>query len=140
MYIHGVSCYFSSFISFFLIFFNVYLFLRQRETEHEWGRVRERETQNPKQAPGSEPSAQSPTRGPHFDNRCSGGTHLIPLVYRLSPELNPDTGEPDSQPDIIPLLPLAQILWKDHSLWNLSLVNDERLCYPLECQRKIYIC
>ena len=27
---------------FFLIFFNVYLFLRQRETEHEWGRVRER--------------------------------------------------------------------------------------------------
>ena len=24
------------------IFFNVYLFLRQRETEHEWGRVRER--------------------------------------------------------------------------------------------------
>ena len=28
---------------FFLFFFNVYLFLRQRETEHEWGRVRERE-------------------------------------------------------------------------------------------------
>ena len=24
-------------------FFNVYLLLRQRETEHEWGRVRERE-------------------------------------------------------------------------------------------------
>ena len=24
------------------IFFNIYLFLRQRETEHEWGRVRER--------------------------------------------------------------------------------------------------
>ena len=48
------------FIYFFLIFFfNVYLFLRQRETEHEWGRVRERETQNLKQAPGSELSAQS---------------------------------------------------------------------------------
>ena len=45
------------------IFFNVYLFLRQRETEHERGRVRERETQNLKQAPGSELSAQSPTRG-----------------------------------------------------------------------------
>ena len=45
------------------IFFNVYLFLRQRETEHEWGRVRERETQNLKQAPGYELSAQSPTRG-----------------------------------------------------------------------------
>ena len=41
----------------------VYLFLRQRETEHEWGRVRERETKNLKQAPGSELSAQSPTRG-----------------------------------------------------------------------------
>ena len=27
---------------FFKIFFNVYLFLRQRETEHEWGRGRER--------------------------------------------------------------------------------------------------
>ena len=25
-----------------LIFFNVYLFLRQRETDHDWGRVRER--------------------------------------------------------------------------------------------------
>ena len=35
-----------------IFFFNVYLFLRQRETEHEWGRVRERETQNPKRAPG----------------------------------------------------------------------------------------
>ena len=44
-------------------FFNVYLFLRQRETEQERGRVRERETQNLKQAPGSELSAQSPTRG-----------------------------------------------------------------------------
>ena len=43
--------------------FNVYLFLGQRETEHERGRVRERETQNVKQAPGSELSAQSPTRG-----------------------------------------------------------------------------
>ena len=42
-----------------------YLFLRQRETEHEWGRgrERERETQNLKQVPGSELSAQSPTRG-----------------------------------------------------------------------------
>ena len=48
----------------------------QRETEHEQGRGRERgrhneqvgggretETQNPKQAPGSKLSAQSPTRG-----------------------------------------------------------------------------
>ena len=42
-----------------------YLFLRQRETEGEQGRVREREseTQNLKQAPGSELPAQSPMRG-----------------------------------------------------------------------------
>ena len=46
----------------FNFFFNMYSFLRQRETEHEWGRVRERETQNLKQAPGSELSAQSPKR------------------------------------------------------------------------------
>ena len=37
---------------------------REGETEHEWGEgQRERETQNPKQAPGSELSAQSPMRG-----------------------------------------------------------------------------
>ena len=45
-------------------FFNVYLFLREieTETEHEQGRGREkeRETQTPKQAAGSELSAQSP--------------------------------------------------------------------------------
>ena len=40
-------------------FFNVYLFLRQRETEHEWGKVREKETQNLKQSPGSQLSAQN---------------------------------------------------------------------------------
>ena len=52
-------------VSFFKkkIFFNVCLFLR--EIEHEWGRgkERERETQNPQQAPGSELSAQSPMGG-----------------------------------------------------------------------------
>ena len=56
-------CIFVISLFFFKNFFNVYLFLRQRETEHEWGRVRERETQNLKQAPGSELPAQSPTRG-----------------------------------------------------------------------------
>ena len=50
-------------MSLFKNFFNIYLFLRQRETKHERGRVRERETQNLEQAPGSEPSAQIPTRG-----------------------------------------------------------------------------
>ena len=52
------------------IFFNIlFIFETERETEHEQGRVRERETErqrerkNPKQAPGSELSAQSLTRG-----------------------------------------------------------------------------
>ena len=42
-------------------FKNVYLFLK--ETEHEQGMGRDRGTQNPKWAPGPEPSAQGPTRG-----------------------------------------------------------------------------
>ena len=41
-----------------IIFFNVYLFLSERDThtEYKLGRVREREreTRNPKQVPGSE--------------------------------------------------------------------------------------
>ena len=47
------------FVFFFLIVFNVYLFLRQRETEHEWGEgQRERETQNRKQAPSCQHRAR----------------------------------------------------------------------------------
>ena len=53
----------SDYFLFLFLFFNIYLFLRQRGTEHEWGRGRERKTQNLKQAPGSELSAQSPTWG-----------------------------------------------------------------------------
>ena len=43
----------------------IYFWQRERERDRAWaGEVqRERETQNPKQAPGSELSAQSPTRG-----------------------------------------------------------------------------
>ena len=42
----------------------LFIFERQRETGHKRGEEqRERETQNPKQAPASELSAQSPTRG-----------------------------------------------------------------------------
>ena len=51
----GLGDFRSSAFEFF--FFNVYLFLRQRETKHELGRVRESETQNLKQAPSSELSA-----------------------------------------------------------------------------------
>ena len=47
-----------------LIFFlNVCLFLRGRQSVSGGEAERERETQNPKQAPGSEWSAQSPTWG-----------------------------------------------------------------------------
>ena len=46
-----------------ITFFNIFLFLRESETEHELERGREKETRNPKQAPGSEPTAQSPSRG-----------------------------------------------------------------------------
>ena len=59
-----------SFLSYFL---NVYLFLTDTHTHthththtqnaSRGGAEREREMQNPKQAPGSELSAQSPTRG-----------------------------------------------------------------------------
>ena len=47
-------------------FFNVYLFLREREREREStseGGAEKEETQNLKQAPGSELSAQSSTWG-----------------------------------------------------------------------------
>ena len=47
-----------------IIFFNVYLFLRDRETEQEQGRGREGEGDTDSEAaPGSELSAQNPTRG-----------------------------------------------------------------------------
>ena len=39
--------------------FNVYLFLNERETGYEQGRSREKQTQNPRQAPGSKLSADS---------------------------------------------------------------------------------
>ena len=49
---------------FFFNFLNVFIFERERETQHRQGKgQRERETRSLKQAPGSELSAQSPTRG-----------------------------------------------------------------------------
>ena len=51
---------FSSFyFGFFIFFKHLFLFLRKRDTEHKWGRARDRETQNLKQAPASDLSAQS---------------------------------------------------------------------------------
>ena len=43
------------------------VFIFEREIERELGRDRERETQNTKQAPGSELSVQSPRQGPNTD-------------------------------------------------------------------------
>ena len=51
------------FLSFPFYFYFKCLFIYLRETKHEWRRGRERETQNPKQAPGSELSEHSPTQG-----------------------------------------------------------------------------
>ena len=50
---------------FFVFFFNVYLFLieGQRQSVSRGGAERERETQNPTQAPGSKLSARSLMRG-----------------------------------------------------------------------------
>ena len=50
------------FIHLFILIFNLYL-KRKRKRMCEWERDRGRWRQNPKQAPGSELSAQSPTRG-----------------------------------------------------------------------------
>ena len=51
--------------AFFFNFLNVYLFIfeRERQSVRGGGAERERETQNPKQAPGSELSVQSLMRG-----------------------------------------------------------------------------
>ena len=54
---------------FFKSFFNAYLFLRQRETEHQRGRGREREGGTESEA-GSRLSAQSPTRGLELTDRA----------------------------------------------------------------------
>ena len=51
------------FIRFFGFFFNIYLFLRQRQSMNGGGSEREKETQNLKRAPGSELLAQSPMQG-----------------------------------------------------------------------------
>ena len=49
--------------AFFFFYFSFYIYLFFDRDRAQWGRVRERETQNLKQAPGSELSAQSPTQG-----------------------------------------------------------------------------
>ena len=49
--------------------FYIYLVLRERVRAQVGEGLRAKETRNPKQAPGSEPSAQSPTRGSNQQTR-----------------------------------------------------------------------
>ena len=86
---------------FALSFFNVCLFLRETGRQSERGRGRDRETQNLKQAPGSEPSAQSPTRGSN------------PRTMRSRPE-----PKLDAQPPEPPRCPsFLSLLWSFRSLF-----------------------
>ena len=48
---------------FFSRFFLMFIFEREKACARWGGAEKDRETQNPKRAPGSQPSAQSPTRG-----------------------------------------------------------------------------
>ena len=54
--------------SFLSFFFNIYSFLRDRDRVRVVEGQRRRGTQNPKQAPGSELSAQSPMWGSNPQN------------------------------------------------------------------------
>ena len=81
-------------------FFNVYLFFREREREWEQGEgQRERETQNLRQAPCSELSAQSLTRGSN------------PWTTKSQPDLKSDT-EP-TEPPRHPLMHWI-LIWNAH--------------------------
>ena len=57
----GTSVVFFLIVSWLYFIKKIYLFLREKEPKWGRGREKERETQNLKQAPGSEPSAQSQT-------------------------------------------------------------------------------
>ena len=90
----------------FLIFFNVYLFLRERET------------QNGKQVPGSKLSAQSPTRGSK------------PWTERSWPEL-----KLDAQPTEPPRRPWFRIIFRRicSSPEEKSLKNGRKLNFHVYC-------
>ena len=60
------------YIIYFYLIFLKFIFERETETEHEWGWwQRERQTQNLKQDPGSELSAQNPMWGSNSQNARS---------------------------------------------------------------------
>ena len=96
------------------VFFNDYSFFeRDRQSISRGGAERETETQNPKQAPGSELSAQSPTRGSN------------PQTVRSGPEPKSDAQptEPPRRPQCYCFLDIAfqasvhlYVLFLKHSL------------------------
>ena len=87
------------------IFLTCIHFLRDRDGVQAGQGPREKGTQNLKQAPGSEPSAQSPTRG------------LNPRAARSRPELKSDAQptEPPRRPSVDFIL-----MWKFHRASNSS--------------------
>ena len=75
----NVSFFFNSFILF--IYFHLQLFLRET-ADRVWAGEEERgrETQNPKQAPGSDLSAQSPTQGSNSQTEIMSWTEAGSLT------------------------------------------------------------
>ena len=80
-------------------FFKCLLVLRERQSMNKGGAESERETQNPKRAPGSERSAQSPSRGSNS------------RTVRSRPEPKSDT-QPTEPPERLELL----IVWNANEL------------------------
>ena len=87
---HWTVIWWLEFLIFFFLTF-IYFWDRERQSMNGVGQ-RERETQNPKQAPGSELSAQSPTRGSNSP------------AARSWPELKWDAQptEPPRRPEALP--------------------------------------
>ena len=117
---------FFTLLFFFLIFFNVYLFLRQRETEHERGRVRERETQNLKQALSCQHRARrgARTHGPRDHdlsrsrplNRLSHPGAPVALLFFILPRLVPHP--PYFLACLQPLALSSQAGWPARNVWK----------------------
>ena len=94
------------FFGFFLkIFFNIYSFLRVRQHVSGGQVERERKTQNPRQAPGSELSAQSPMRG---SNPCT-------MRSWPEPKLDAQPTEPSRCPYPEVLLEDVPLHLRDHT-------------------------
>ena len=81
---------------YFFLFFLMFIFERERDRAWAGEGQRERKTQNPKQVPGSELSAQSPTRGSN------------PQTVRSWPEL-----KPDAQPRELPRRPPQDVFMQE---------------------------